>query len=113
MLYHGPGKLLDQSMAAMMGLPAWVWMLVGLAEVAGGLGFVVGGILKGDNADKVTRLSGLALIPVMLGAIFMVHWPQWSFMATESHPMGGMEFQVLILAVAIYAAFTGMNSNKE
>lgn len=106
-LYHGPPKLMDQSMAAMMNVPDWMWMIVGAVEVAAGLGFILGGILKGDNSDKITRLSGLALVPVMLGAIFMVHWPKWNFMEN------GMEFQVLILAVALYTAFTGLKSAKD
>jgi putative oxidoreductase len=50
----------------------------------------------------VDRLTGLAAIPVLLGAIFLMHWPRWSFVATESHPMGGMEFQVVLLGIALY-----------
>ena len=55
----------------------------------------------------MTRLAGLAAAPVMMGAIAMVHWPQWSFAPSESHPMGGMEFQVTMLCIAIYFMVTG------
>jgi putative oxidoreductase len=110
-LFHGPGRFMMPGMAEMMGLSVPVWYLVGAAEVAAGAGFVLGGILSGGTGALITRLSGLAIIPVMLGAIFMVHWGQWNFMASETHPAGGMEFQVLILAVAIYALITGFSSN--
>ena len=111
-LIHGSGKLMMPAMAAMMGLSEPIWYVVGLAEVAGGAGFILGGILSGATGTLVTRLAGLAIIPVMLGAIFMVHWGQWSFMASETHPAGGMEYQVLILAVSIYALITGFAQNK-
>jgi putative oxidoreductase len=106
-LYHGPGKLMMPEMAAMMGLSEPVWLLVGTAEILGGLGFIVGGLLPGAAGAAITRLAGLAVMPVMLGAIVMVHWGQWNFAASPTHPMGGMEFQVLILAVAITALLTG------
>lgn len=100
------------AMAGMMGLSVPVWYVVGAAEIAGGAGFIVGGLLAGSNGTLITRLSGLAIIPVMLGAIFMVHWGQWGFMPSETHPAGGMEFQVLILAVAFYALVTGFAKNS-
>jgi putative oxidoreductase len=106
-LYHGPGKFMMPEMAGMMGLSQPVWLLVGTAEVLGGAGFIVGGLLPGAAGAAITRLAGLAVIPVMLGAIAMVHWGQWNFVASGTHPMGGMEFQVLILSVAIYALLTG------
>ena len=106
-LFHGPGKFMMPEMAAMMGLSQPLWLLVGSAEVLGGLGFIVGGLLPGAAGAAVTRLAGLAIIPVMVGAITMVHWGQWNFATSATHPMGGMEFQVLILSVAIYALLTG------
>lgn len=106
-LFHGPGKFMMPEMAAMMGLSQPVWLLVGTAEVLGGTGFIVGGLLPGAAGAVITRLAGLAVIPVMVGAIVMVHWGQWNFVASQTHPMGGMEFQVLILSVAIYALLTG------
>ncbi len=36
----------------------------------------------------------------MLGAIAMVHWRRVNFLPTESHPMGGMEFQLVLRATA-------------
>lgn len=104
---HGIGKFLDLSgFSEMMSLSLPIAALVAFAELAGGIGIIVGAFTK----DLVTRLAGLAIVPVMLGAIFMVHWGQWSFMASESHPAGGMEFQVILLLMAIYFLITGNNS---
>ncbi|NEV64903.1 DoxX family protein [Thiorhodococcus minor] len=103
--YHGMGKLADLAgFAGMMELPIFIAALVAIAEVGGGLALILGGALR---RDWLTRLGGLAIAPVMLGAILMVHWGQWSFVATESHPMGGMEFQVVLLALAFWYGIAG------
>jgi len=104
---HGAGKLLmPVASAGMLGLPAWLLVLVGLAEVLAGLGALLGG-LSHPLANLATRLSGLAAVPVLIGAIAMFHWPRWSFVASESHPLGGMEFQLLLLGVALWFLLGG------
>lgn len=104
-LFHGVGKLAGPAQfAEMMQLPLLIAVLVALAEVGGGLALLVGGALK---RDWLTRLGGLVTVPVMIGAIAMVHWGQWSFAATNSHPMGGMEFQVVLLLMGLYFAIVG------
>ncbi len=87
----------------MLGLPVAVIALVTFAELAGGIGIIVGAFTK----DLITRLSGLALVPVLLGAIFMVHWGRWNFVPAEDFPMGGMEFQVVLLLMALYFLVMG------
>ena len=47
------------------------------------------------------------MIPVLLGAIVMVHGPRWSFVPTEAFPMGGMEFQVVLLLLASWFLIVG------
>ena len=42
----------------------------------------------------------------------MVHWGQWSFVASDSHPMGGMEFQVVLLALGLWFAATGNGGRR-
>jgi putative oxidoreductase len=37
----------------------------------------------------------------------MVHWGQWSFVASDSHPMGGMELQVVLLLIGLYFLIRG------
>lgn len=100
---HGAGKLLMPTASAqMLDLPIPLVVLVGVAEVLAGVGAVVGGIERAPRRALIDRLTGLAAAPVLLGAIALVHWPRWSFVASDSHPMGGMEFQVLLLGVALY-----------
>ncbi|HBG95692.1 MAG TPA: hypothetical protein DDY14_10325, partial [Chromatiaceae bacterium] len=62
--------------------------------------------------DWITRLAALATVPVLIGAIVMVHWGQWSFVATESQPMGGMEFQVTLLLTALYFVIRGNGAER-
>lgn len=104
-LYHGVTKLTGgvAGFAAMMGLPTTVAVLVALAEIAGGALVLLGGI----GPSWATRLAGLVTAPVMLGAIVMVHWPRWSFVPADGFPMGGMEFQVMLLAISIYLVVRG------
>ena len=92
----------------MMGLSTPVAALVTFAELAGGVGIIVGYFTN----DLITRLAGLAIIPVMLGAIIMVHWPRWNFMSTDTFPAGGMEFQVSLLLIALYFILIG-NGTKN
>ncbi|WP_296809646.1 hypothetical protein [Thiocapsa sp.] len=58
-----------------------VAVLVALAEVGGGLAVLVGGLVR---RDWLTRLGGGVTIPVLIGAIAMVHWGQWSFVPSPS-----------------------------
>jgi putative oxidoreductase len=98
---HGLDKLGDLSaFAEMTGMPGAVALLVALAEVGGSILILAGGV----RAGWLTLVGAAALVPVMVGAIVMVHWGQWHFMATETHPMGGMQFQVTLLLVLTYLA---------
>ncbi len=107
-IFHGLGKFGDLSGGAeMMGLPVFVLTLVAIAEFLAGLGAIVGGIPNFFKNDLVTRLAGLAVAPVLLGAIFMIHFPRFSFVPTKEFPMGGFEFQLLLLGIAIYFILTG------
>ena len=109
-LFHGLGKFLAlEQTASMLQLSEPLVIVVGIAEVLAGLGAIVGGPSVVKQADLVTRLSGLAATPVLLGAIAMVHWPRWSFTPSESHPMGGMEFQVVLLGIAVFFMLAGAN----
>ena len=103
-LFHGFGKVTNVSgFAEMMGLPVLVAGLVTFAEVAGGLGIIIGGFGK----ELITRLAALAMIPVLLGAIVMAHGPRWNFVPAEGYPMGGMEFQVVLALIATYFLIVG------
>ncbi len=103
-IYHGIGKAMDVgAFSQMTGLPTAVAALVTLAELAGGIGIILGAFTN----DLITRLAGLAIAPVMLGALFMVHWGRWNFTPAEGFPMGGMEFQVVVLLTALFFLVMG------
>ena len=103
-IFHGMGKVMNLGgFSEMLGLSLSVVALVTFAELAGGVGIIVGAFTK----DLITRLAGLALVPVLLGAIFMVHWGRWNFTPAEGFPMGGMEFQVVLLLMALYFLVMG------
>ncbi len=111
-LFHGLHKFLVpgiEGFAGMMDMPVAIAAGVALAEVLGGAGMIAGATIRGRLGDLVTRLSGLVLAPVMIGAIAMVHWGQWSFVASQTHPMGGMEFQVVLLLLGLYFVIRGNN----
>ena len=102
-LFHGIAKFMNLSGTAEMmgGMPMAV--MAAVMETGGGLLIVAGAF----GPEILTRLGGLVIAPVMLGAIGMVHWGQWRFASTESHPMGGMEFQVTLLMIALYFVIVG------
>ena len=103
-IFHGVGKLmmLEQT-ANMLGMSFSVTLAVALAETLGGLALIVGPFTN----KLITRLGAIAIIPVMLGAIVMVHWGRWSFTPAEGFPMGGMEFQVVLVLIAAYLFIRG------
>ncbi|MFP4155919.1 MAG: DoxX family protein [Halothiobacillaceae bacterium] len=111
-LFHGVEKFVMGigGFAAMMDLPVTVAFMVALAEVLAGVGIIAGATLRNRLGSIVTRLAGLAAAPVLIGAIAMVHWGQWSFVASDSHPMGGMEFQVVLLLLALNFILRGNRS---
>ncbi|MCH7678039.1 hypothetical protein IID10_01585 [candidate division KSB1 bacterium] len=63
--------------------------------------------------DWATWVSGLLFSVVMLGALVMVHGKNgWnSINMGPDMPGQGMEFQLLILATALYFAFQGNSAN--
>jgi putative oxidoreductase len=103
-IYHGISKFAGlPQFAEMMQLPYAIALFVALAELGGGVLVLAGPLTR----DWITRVGAAMIIPVMLGAIFMVHWGQWNFVPSETHPMGGMEFQVTLLLVALYLVLRG------
>lgn len=106
-IYHGLIKFpVAAGMAAGMGMPLFIVYVLALAETIGGVLILIGG-LKITGAEMATRVAAAIFAVVMVGAISLVHWPQWSFVATPAKPMGGMEFQTLVLVVSVYFLVKG------
>ncbi len=104
-LYHGLEKWLSgiPGFADAMNLPLALAGLIAVVEIAAGIGLLAGRWL----GDWVTRISAFAACGILIGAILLVHWGQWHFMPSPSHPMGGLEFQVTLLGVGIYLFVRG------
>lgn len=102
-MYHGTRKfpLLDL-FSEILSLPVATIVLIAIAESFGGLLIIVGRWLPG----VVTRLGGALIFPIMLGAVHL-HWGQWSFAPTESHPYGGIEFPFTMLMLSTYFIVAG------
>ena len=107
-LYHGVLKFMNlEGFAQMLPISYTEVVLVALAETVGGLLVLVGGFSSDRLFDLATRIGAALNIPVILGAISIVHWGRWNFVPSESHPMGGFEFQAVLLLVMLFFVITG------
>ncbi|MBT3254657.1 MAG: DoxX family protein [Candidatus Marinimicrobia bacterium] len=103
-IFHGVIKIpMAEMMSQGMGMPIVGVYMLAVIEVLAGLGFLAGPFL----GSLITRISGAITAVVMFSAIAMVHWPQWSFVASEAKAMGGMEFQLLVLLLGALFALRG------
>ncbi|MGI9206310.1 MAG: DoxX family protein [Woeseiaceae bacterium] len=107
-VFHGVLKFQNlEGFAQMLPITYLQTVLVALAETAGGLLVLLGGFRRDAVSDFATRLGAAINIPVLIGAIYLVHWGRWNFVPTESHPMGGFEFQAVLLLVSLFVVITG------
>ena len=109
-LPHGAGKVLgmfggrglEGTIVAFregLGLPAVVAILVAVAEFCGALGLLAG---------LLTRLSGLGIGAVMVGAILLRHAQHGFFMNWRGDQAGeGVEYHLLVLGLALGLALGG------
>lgn len=85
-----------------MGIPALLTVLVIVAESFGAVGLMAG---------LLTRLTSFGLALVMLGAIWLVHWPHGFFMNWFGQQQGeGYEYHLLVLGIC--AALMILGSGK-
>ena len=107
-VYHEVLKLLNlEGFAQMLPVSYLQVVLVALAETGGGLLVLLGGFRDDAISDLATRIGAALNIPVIIGAIAMVHWGQWNFVPSATHPMGGFEFQTVLLLIMVYLVITG------
>ncbi|HEX2529345.1 MAG TPA: DoxX family protein [Geminicoccus sp.] len=78
-----------------LGLPGTLAYLVITAEILGGIALILG---------VYSRLVALALVPILLGAIFTVHGAAGFFF---SSPNGGWEFPALWIIGLVSVALLG------
>ncbi len=110
-IYHGFPKIaMAGDVAAMMEMPVFMVLMLGLVEVGGSLLLLWGGA----GPDWATRVAGLMFTIVMIGAIVMVHAQYgWSSVNMGDNGGRGMEFQVLIIAVSLLYVFKGNTINHK
>jgi len=53
--------------------PEVITSLVALGEVGAGAGIILGGLMSGNTGNLITRLSGGAVVVIMIGAILIAH----------------------------------------
>lgn len=104
-LYHGLTKFGNfGGVSEMLGFPVWLTVVLACSEVAGGALILAGGVAK----DWMTRLAGLIFAIVMVVAIFTVHLQHgWNSIGNL-----GMEFQVTLLAIALYFVTRGNDGTE-
>ena len=108
LVFHGALKLANlEGFAQMLPISYLQVVLVALAETGGGLLVLVGGFRDDVISDLATRVGAALNIPVLIGAIAIVHWGQWNFVPSATHPMGGFEFQAVLLLLVLYLVVTG------
>jgi putative oxidoreductase len=93
-IVHGLGKFPPDQFVQFTGLPMIVGWLVALGEVGAGAALIGGAIL---SRDVLTRVGGLIVIIIMIGAIGLVHIEK-GFNVLN----GGYEFQLLMLVTGLY-----------
>lgn len=105
---HGYGKfpLPPEKMVgwfSSMGIPApeIVSSLVALGEAGAGIGIIVGGLLGTTLGHLVTRLSGGAVVVIMIGAFYLAH-SDWFIT-----PKLFMSEQIFLFALGLYFAIKG------
>ncbi len=107
-VYHGVLKLMNlEGFAQMLPISYLQVVLVALAETGGGLLVLLGGFRDDFFSDLATRIGAALNVPVMIGAITLVHWGRWNFLPSETHPIGGIEFQTVLLLIMLYLMITG------
>jgi uncharacterized membrane protein YphA (DoxX/SURF4 family) len=93
-LFAGGMKLVlpVEQLAGQMPIPAWFLRVIGVAEVAGGLGVVLPGLVR--VAPGLTPLAAAGLVSIMIGAIVVT-------LATG----GGVALALVPAIVGLLAAF--------
>ncbi len=90
-----------EAFAEMAAIPVFAAVLVALAEVAIVVLVIAGAIDHLPMADRMTRSAGLITVFIMIGAIGLMHWPEWAF------TNGGMEYNVVLIMIGLYLAMRG------
>ena len=107
---HGYGKfpLPPQKMVVWFESKGIIWpelitSLVALGKVIAGVGIIIGGLLFNQIGNLITRLSGGAVVVIMIGAFAIAH-PDW-FITEKLF----MSEQIFLLSLGLFFAIKGNN----
>jgi putative oxidoreductase len=82
-----------------MHIPTVLSFLVIITESLGSMGLIIG---------FLTRVTAVGIVSIMVGAIWMVHWPNGFFMNWFGNQAGeGFEFHLLVMAISLALIVTG------
>ena len=113
-IYHGLLKFSNlEGFAQMLPISYLQVVLVAAAETGGGLFVLLGGFRNDTLSDLATRIGAALNLPVMIGAIALIHWGRWNFVPSETHPMGGFEFQAVLTLIMLYVVVTGNSGIRQ
>ena len=84
--------------------PEFVTSLVALGEVIAGVGVIVGGFFSNHIGNLTTRLSGGAIVVIMIGALVIAH-ADWF---TDPKTLFTSE-QIFLLILGLYYTIRGNN----
>ena len=101
-LYHGFTKFpMASMMADMMGMPVFIVYIQAVVEILAGI-FIIVGVF---GREILTRVAGLIIAVIMLGAILMVHIQYgWNGVLVAEQ---GVELQLFILTAGLYFLVKG------
>ena len=83
--------------------PEIVTSMVAVGEVVAGAGIILGGLVSGHIGNLITRLSGGAVVIIMIGAILIAH-SDW--LITKKLFMSE---QIFLLILGLFFAIKGNN----
>ena len=83
--------------------PEIVTSMVAVGEVAAGAGIILGGLVSGHVGNLITRLSGGAVVIIMIGAILIAH-SDWRIRNKLF-----MSEQIFLLILGLFFAIKGNN----
>ena len=83
--------------------PEIITSMVAVGEVAAGAGIILGGLVSGHIGNLITRLSGGAVVIIMIGAILIAH-SDW--LITKKLFMSE---QIFLLILGLFFAIKGNN----
>ena len=105
---HGYGKLPlpPQNLVKWFesgGMPApdVVASAVSIGEMSAGIGIIVGGFFANNLGNLITRLSGGAVVVIMIGAVYLGH-PEWFIT-----PRLFKSEQIFLFTLGLYFAIRG------